>query len=260
MPAPEFSERQYEFCANYQLQRAVGAYLVGGMPAIPSQLEEALRGYDAAYRFVGGRVLFVQYKAAHFAPKAWGRGAPTFQLWNAPYYRAQLHQDRLGRYTQHNTLIGLTSSSAEALYVSPCFYERAQLLARFAGGTGTRVLDDSILAPLSVLRRIHDAEPHSITYSQYGSAFRLHSEPTGPYDAAPTLARLLDRVEETRWGGSFFASVRDELRETLLAQNVASPDRPAEGFDGPLAEIAALLDERVGAVMALVPSGRGAAP
>lgn len=48
MPAAEFNERQYEFCANYKLHTAFGAYLVGGIPTIPSQVDEALKGYEAA--------------------------------------------------------------------------------------------------------------------------------------------------------------------------------------------------------------------
>src|SRR5690349_15464542 len=107
MPAAEFNERQYEFCANFQLQLALGAYIVGGMPAIPSQVDEGLKGYDAAYSLAGGRSLFIQYKVAHYSAVPHGTGARTYRLWSAPYFRASLHRDRFGRCSQHNALIAL---------------------------------------------------------------------------------------------------------------------------------------------------------
>lgn len=255
MPPPEFNERQFEFCANYELQQAVGAYLVGGVPAIPSQLQEAVRGYDAAYRFASGRVLFIQYKIAHFAGVAWGPGAATFRLWSAPYYRAHLHRDRHGLYTQHNTLVGLASSSTEALYISPCFYERGKLLGQFASGSGAGVLNASLLAPLSGVPLIHDVAAHSITYPEDGRAFRVHSEPSEPFDARPSLENVVERIEETRWNVDFWASLANRLRRLLVEHDVPPPEPPtAPGFDGPLAELGAVLDQRAGAVMALVPS------
>src|SRR5688572_28986626 len=136
------------------------------MPTIPSQVDEALGGYDAAYSLAGGRALFIQYKVAHFSPKAHGRGASTYKLWSSPYFRASLHRDGDGRCTQHNTLIDLTSPSSEALYVSPCFVTNFDLRSRFHRGSGTGVIDGSLLAPLSGLPPIHDANHHSFTYPE----------------------------------------------------------------------------------------------
>ena len=166
MPPCEFSERQYEFCANFELQTKMGAYLIGGMPAIPSQIDEATDGYDAAYAFAGGVTLFLQYKVSHYAPKSWGRGAETFRMWSRPYFRAPLHEDAYGLYTQHNTLIGLTSPSSEALYVAPCFHTKSDLKAKFASGSGSVILAGSLLGPLSTLPLILDSDTHSITYPE----------------------------------------------------------------------------------------------
>jgi hypothetical protein len=146
VPKCEFSERDFEFCANFQLQMAYGAYLVGGRPAIPSQVMEAASGYDAAYRLGGGAAILIQYKVADFSPRPWGRGAATYALWGCPYFRAQFHQDSSGVYMQHNTLLS-TQAPVIALYVAPCFSTSAELSARFAAGSGSGVIDDALLAP-----------------------------------------------------------------------------------------------------------------
>ena len=257
VPACEFSERQYEFCANCQLQAAYGSYLVGGMPSIPSQVDEALGGYDAVYGFQGGRTVFMQYKVAHFS-QAHGRGARTFHRWGRPYFRAPLHQDRSGKCTQHNTLIGLTSPSSEAVYVSPCFFTNAELRTRFARGAGVSVLAGSILAPLSGLPTIPGAGHHSITYPKDASAFRIHSEASGPYRALDSIDSVLERLEPEGWNEQHFLGLRNRLVGLLRSHDISPPDPPEGGeFDGPVAEIAAILEQRVGAVMVLVPAKSG---
>jgi len=259
MPACEFNERQYEFCINYQLQIVWGAYLVGGMPTIPSQVEEAATGYDAAYRLRGGRTLFLQYKVAHYAPRAWGRGAATFRLWGKPYYRASLHQDGSGRHTQHNTLIGLVSSSAAALYVSPCFATNNELRTHFGGGRGMRVLEESVLAPLSGVPPIYDTDTHSITYPDDASAFRVHSDPEGPYATHRSIDEALASLEDVEWGEPHFEKLRDELHGALARHEIQPPEPPdGTAYEGPLSEVAAILDQTLGAVMALIPTQPGA--
>lgn len=257
MPPTEFSERLYEFCTNYELQTALGAYLIGGVPAIPSQIEEAMAGYDAAYRLVGGRVLFFQFKVAHYAPRPWAQGAATFRLWGRPYFRASLHRDRWGNYSQHNTLVSMASAHALPLYASPCFHRQAELRKHFAMGAGTAVLDRSLLGPVAGTPLIYDTDTHSISYPDDGSAFRVHSEPNGPYEAYENLDALLARIEPSTWTTEFFVDVRDRLRSAVLEQDLPVDDVPGVQQDlGPVAEIAALLDQHVGAVMALVPTAR----
>jgi hypothetical protein len=251
VPPCEFNERDYEFCANFQLQVALGAYLVGGRPAIPSQVTEAVKGYDAAYKFAGGVAVLIQYKISHFSQRPWGRGAATYAMWGRPYFRAQLHQDAAGGYVQHNTLVA-TSLPAIALYVAPCFVTNKQLGERFNHGTGSGVLEDSILAPLNDLRRIDDTAAHSFTYPQDGSAFRLHSDASEPYAAARSFRALLSATESQAWGERFFVSLGNEL---LTATSDADfPGLQSWELDrGPVAEVAAILDRHFNAVLALFP-------
>jgi hypothetical protein len=253
MPPCDFSERQYEFCANFELQATYGAFLIGGMPAIPSQIDEATDGYDAAYALTGGVTLYLQYKVSHFSPTAWGTGASTYALWNQPYFRTPLHADSDGYCTQHNTLIGLASPSAEPLYVAPCFHTKPALKANFAAGSGS-VLDYSLLGPLSSLPPITDTDTHSITYPQDASAFRVHSEPSEPVDAYPSIESIRASLEPREWDAPYFEELRNELLTTLETYEVPPPEPVDQAeFHGPLDEIAAILDQRLGAVMVLFP-------
>lgn len=255
MPPCEFNERQYEFCANFELQATMGAYLVGGMPAIPSQIDEAADGFDAAYAFAGGVTLFLQYKVSHYAPKAWGRGAETFKKWSQPYFRAPLHRDAYDVYTQHNALIALTSPSSEALYVAPCFHTKLDLKTHFGSGSGSGVLASSLLGPLSGLPFIADSDIHSITYPEDGSAFRVHSEPSSPVTSYESVGAVLDTLERRQWDEAYFEDVRSAMIAALEEHEVPAPEPPdGTEFTGPLDEIAAILDQRLGAVMALFPS------
>jgi len=127
-------------------------------------------------------------------------------------------------------------------------------VAQVVGGRGPRVIQRSVLAPLSFMPHINDTDTHSITYPDDGSAFRMHSEPSEPYHAHPSLDSALDELEEVQWGEPYFADLRDRLRFALAEQELKSPE-PPEGteYAGPLAELAAILDGTLGAVMALLP-------
>ena len=86
-----------------------------------------------------------------------------------------------------------------------------------------------------------------------GPHFRLHSEPDGPFDAARSLREIVDASSINEWSQSYFANLRDELRELVVHDFPPEPSAP-EGLTGPLAEIVTILDERVRAVLALFPA------
>jgi hypothetical protein len=141
----------------------------------------------------------------------------------------------------------------EALYVSPCFVTVADLRRNFARGLGTGVIDASLLAPLSSLSTIHDHYHHSFSYPEDGSAFRVHSTPSQPHRALDSPRAALDRLERDSWDRGYFSNLRDVMHQRLAMHDL--PPEPPEGteFAGPLADIAATLDQRLGAVMALFP-------
>lgn len=252
----EFSERQFEFCANYELQTRLGAYLIGGVPAIPTQVAEAAGGYDAAYTFGSGRALFIQYKRSQLTRIRHGHGAATWDLWGEPYFRAYLHQDGLGRHRQHNALVSLVSSCVDVLYVAPGFRSLHDLQAAFAAGTGS-VLAQSLLAPVAPLPRLRDRRAHSLTYPAAGDRFRLHSEVTGPYDAPTDLGALLDAVERRRWDEDFFGTLLSLLEELPEDQRWRH-EPPVADDPRPLARLGFLMERRPGAVLALFPDSESA--
>jgi hypothetical protein len=255
VPPCEFNERQYEFCMNYELQAALGAYLVGGMPVIPSQVDEALSGYDAAYSLRGGVAAYLQFKVSHFSSRAWGGGAATFNLWRGPYLRTRLHRDSSRLHTQHNTLVRLASGPALAFYVAPCFHTASELRGQFAVGAGSGLVDASLFGSLAGVPTIADAAAHSISYPADGSAFRLHSEPSEPFMTETSFRVLLANAEPQTWDEQFFIGLRDNLIDALTAQDVPLPEAPgADGFNSSLAELAFLMDQRLGAVLALFPT------
>jgi hypothetical protein len=98
---------------------------------------------------------------------------------------------------------------------------------------------------------ILDAAAHSITYPVDGSAFRLHSEPAGPFEAARSFEEWWARTR-TAWDASFFQGLRDQLIEALSGEGREKRRPELPGVEGPVAHIATLL-ERIGAVLALFP-------
>ncbi len=118
-------------------------------------------------------------------------------------------------YTQHNTLIGLTSPSSEALYVAPCFHTKSDLRAKFASGSGSVILADSLLGPLSTLPLILDSDIRSITYPHDGFAFRVHSEPSSPVTSVASIDAVLATLERREWGKPYFEEVRNIMPEAL---------------------------------------------
>jgi hypothetical protein len=113
---------------------------------------------------------------------------------------------------------------------------------------GSGVANASLAALLARLPQIHDADHHSLGYPEDGSAFRMHSTPSQPYRAPESPQAALDRLEREDWDPSYFTNLRDLIHEQLLTQDVRPPEPPERSeFAGPLADIAATLDQRVGA-------------
>jgi hypothetical protein len=251
MPAAEFNEREFEFCVNHELVQILGAYLVGGLPSIPSQVEEALGGYDAAYEFHSGKTLFLQYKVAHYADRPWGAGASTFHLWNGPYFRARLHRHPQSGYDQHNRLVALANAGDFACYCAPRFYKREDLGALFRARRSLGVTTNVLLAPLAGAPVITDRNAHSMSYPDRRLAFRLHSDPSEEFEGT-SLGDLVEQLPREQWGTNYFTKLLDRL-QTLVDTTDKSGDTPANTDLGPVEEIARVLDDHFGAVMALFP-------
>ena len=254
MPPPQFSERQFEFCVSYQLQSMLGAYIVGGMPVLPSQVKEALTGYDAAFRFRSGRSLILQYKVAYHAEQARGAGAAVFRLWGGPYLRAELLWHHKEGYRQHNALVELSRRESDVCYCGPCFHTSRDLARLFDEGKGQQVLDRSIAAPVGGLPKLFHTVTHSITYPEDSRAFRLHSQPSEPHEAASLRAHLLE-AEPREWGRHHFEQLLGRAEEALALHEVELPEPEDTGGEPPgtMTRLARAL-QGLGSVLVLVPS------
>lgn len=254
MPPAQFNERQFEFCVNYQLQATYGAYLVGGVPVIPTQVQEALKGYDAAFSFTSGRSLVLQYKTAYHAEQAAGLGAAVFRLWRGPYLRAELLWNERHGYRQHNALVDAVGPLADACYCAPCFHASDDLATHFDGGAGQGVLENSIAASVAGLPKIFDGDPHSITYPEDARAFRLHSEPSEEL-AARSVAAAVEVAERRDWRSGYFEALLRRAEVAVLEQDIPLPE-PPEGRDAPdgvMTRLARLLDGPLRSVLVLLP-------
>jgi hypothetical protein len=251
MPAAEFNEREFEFCVNYELVQTLSSYLVGGLPSIPSQVEEALLGYDAAYKFHSGKTLFLQYKVAYYTDRPWGAGASTYHLWNGPYFRVRLYRHRQNGYEQHKRLVALANAGNPAYYCTPRFYKRTDLGALFRARGSLGVTTKVLLAPLAGAPVFTDRSAHSMSYPATRLAGRFHSDPSEEFDGT-NLTDLVEQLPLEQWGTDYFTKLLDRLR-ALVDMTDKPVDTAVKADAGPVEEIARVLDEHFGAVMALFP-------
>jgi hypothetical protein len=256
VPKAQFNERLFEYCAGFELQTLLGAHLVGGLPVIPSQVDQALAGYDSAYGFKRGRSLILQYKVPSFARAPWGRGAATFHLWGQPCYRSHLHWHPTRGYAQHNALVELANTGETACYCTPCFWEGKELRRLFAGGTrgAPRAISKTLFAPLVGVPKLGDDQAHSITYPPNATAFRLHSDASEQFDGW-TLSLLLEAVPVTELGAPYYSLLLRKVQSVLAEGTQDAVYGIDQGYPDvrSLAQLAALLDDRVGAVLVLIP-------
>ena len=256
MPYSEFTEALFEQCVSHELNTRFHAFIVGGIPTKPSQLEEKLAGYDSAYKLVSGREVFLQFKVARYVAAPIGAGAATFYLWGTPYLRAPLHYHDDEGYAQHNALVGLSEPPNLACYCAPCFYERDHLSSLYSQGLrgATGVLGETLFAPLIGVPRISpsDRRSHSITYPEDGSAFRLHTEPSEPF-AALSAAQVFGEADSVEWTPGHFAQLEERVLMTLEESGMRVRSRQPPQDDAPLERIAQVLEEYLSAVLVLIP-------
>src|SRR5688572_11892207 len=145
MPAirPEFNERLYEFCVNYELVSSIGALIAGYVPGVPSPQDEADLGWDAEISIPShGRTFLLQYKVARLTKSRAGANARFWDVYDAEYYRFGLHRDAMGAWTQHELLLEAAGPAVEPLYCAPQIHTRGALVDALQRGA---VLESSAL-------------------------------------------------------------------------------------------------------------------
>jgi hypothetical protein len=247
MPDSEFNEREFETAVNYELIAVWQPYLVGGLPAQPSQFVEKARGFDAAYKFKRGRRIFLQYKVAFSARTRTGTNVDLFNVWGGPYLRAELLLDKKSREPhQHNRLVALAAGGEDVFYCAPLFH---QLSALGAHAEAKTVWANSLQAPLRGAPTLSRG-PHSLSYPPSGTSWRLHSEIGEERSAAVDVfsrgvLHPFSRegfAELVTWVRGLLDVIDDDLEVPKVAVKL-----------GPLAELDWLLSRYFGAVLVLLP-------
>jgi hypothetical protein len=182
---PQFNERLYEFCFNYELVSKAGALIAGYAPGIPSPQDEAELGWDAEVPMPAfGRTFLLQYKNARRTTARAGANGRFWDMYASEYWRFPLHRDAAGGFTQHQLLLDAVAAAVEPLYCAPMLHARGDLVQALRTGT---VAENSAMIPVSPLGPVPDGGPHSVTFPTDGAA------------GAPTLHSEPRRGERVRW-------------------------------------------------------------
>jgi hypothetical protein len=174
---PQFNERLYEFCVNYELVAGAGALIAGYAPGIPSPQDEADLGWDAHVHMpTYGRTFLLQYKISRKTTARFSANAKFWDVHGDEYWRFPLHRDAEGKLTQHQLLLDAAAPDVAPLYCAPLMHTRGELVDALRTGA---VLDRSALIPVPALGPAADPGPHSVTYPANDALGVpvLHSEP-----------------------------------------------------------------------------------
>lgn len=167
----EFSEFSYGFAVTSELSDSLGEDLIAA-PVFPTLRDEWRLGWDVSLR-MAGISLFLQFKLAELLTR---RTAGEWGLYNAPYYRFQLH--RAARCRQHNLLKGLAEVNSHVYYVAPRFTRVPEFDLRYRR---RRVVPESAWISLLRLPWVNDAYPHHVTYRS-GRDLRFSSPESEPLE------------------------------------------------------------------------------
>ena len=130
--------------------------------------------------------------------------------------------------------------------------------ALFRAGGSLGVTTKVLLAPLAGVPTITDRRAHSMSYPDTHLAFRLHSDPSEEFGGT-SLRELVEQLPIEQWGNAYFAKLLANL--TALVDTTDKPGDTALKTDRrPVEEIARVLDDHFGAVMALFPQPVAAQP
>jgi hypothetical protein len=174
---PEFNERLYEFCVNYELVAEAGALIAGYAPGIPSPQDESELGWDAEVSMPSfGQTFLLQYKIARRTTAKAGANARFWDVYGSEYWRFSLHRDSDGTFVQHQLLLDAEATGVTPLYCAPLVHGRGELVAALRTG---RVVGVSALIPVASLGPALGRGPHSVTYptDETSGDPALHSDP-----------------------------------------------------------------------------------
>lgn len=169
----KFTEREFEFCFNFEFVRGYPSALIG-TPIIPSQRMEGILGYDVEFRLNNGqysRSLFLQHKVSYYAEHRSGRNVNIWNCYSGPYYRFSI--ERLDRSRQHNLLFELANKGEDVFYCAPLFTSIDNLQRYFVQ---SQVIENSRFFNPFEMGKIHDFEQHHVTCDQTGTYGFFHSD------------------------------------------------------------------------------------
>jgi hypothetical protein len=163
----------------------------------------------------------------------------------------RLYRHRQNGYEQHKRLVALATAGKPAYYCTPRFYKRTDLGALFRARRSLGVRTKVLLAPLAGAPVFTDRSAHSMSYPATRLAFRFHSDQSEELDGT-NLTDLVEQLPLEQWGTDYFTKLLDRLR-ALVDMTDKPVDTAVKADSGPVEEIARVLEEHFGAVMALFP-------
>ena len=196
MPPSEFSEREFEFCFNYEFLRKNSGSIIG-TPFIPSQRIEALLGFDVAFRLKKGKVqhsIFFQHKVPIVALNRARRNQSIYDLHGGLYYYFYLEKKE--RHRQQRRLYHLRQCGEEVYYSSPEFNTRAGLTRYFID---ENVYENSVFFDPNDIGMINDLETHKISYDQNRNWGWFHSKPRKIGKPHRSEERRVGKECRSRW-------------------------------------------------------------
>ncbi|MCW3101338.1 MAG: putative Adenylosuccinate lyase [Chthonomonadaceae bacterium] len=251
---PEFNERLYEFCVNFQIVATAGALIAGYVPGIPSPQDEALLGWDAAVPMPAyGHTFLLQYKVSRKTTARASANAKFWDVYGTEYWRFPLHRDGDGAYTQHQLLLDAHDVGVEPLYCAPLVHGRGELVKSLQDGS---LMEQSCLIPVATLGQPAHGGPHSVTYPHDEAAGQptLHSEPRNggrvrwdEFQRSPERRR---RLEPQTFESLSESLLRRRRRRRRRERVIDAPDDAARAF---LRASAVALDE-LGATLVVIPA------
>jgi hypothetical protein len=161
----DFGERQYEFAVNLELTNNLGAFVVGGVPRVPTTNEEASLGYDTLFNLGTGYLYHLQYKVSSYGARRAPNNGTYLAYHRGPYYRFALPADATSICRQHVKLEELRRHEPGVYYCAPEFHREDDFWSHAAAQS---VFEHSALIDLEDVPLPSPKAPHAISYDHAG--------------------------------------------------------------------------------------------
>ncbi|MCP5382799.1 MAG: hypothetical protein H6912_10590 [Kordiimonadaceae bacterium] len=166
------SETSYAFALTYELVKLFSGQLKG-IPIFPTQVEEAVLGYDVNFE-EAGVPLILQFKRSTLLKTNQAKEIKVSKAGiNPPFYRFHLHQTSVKK--QHENLIKLCGGTAEVLYAAPEFTSTIDLHNHFSNNS---IIENSVFISPMDIGLISNSGKHTVAFEKNKDTAWVCSEPS----------------------------------------------------------------------------------